>query len=154
MAWKCFRHYWHFVKETAKFPTWWRHEMETFSALLALCAGNSPVDGEFPAQRPVTRGFDIFFDLHLNKRFSKQSWGWWFETSSRSLWRHRDGKGPVMWNYKGNPPITGRSPSLSAMLISSWLPVDSSHKATETFTFDVSIVVSLNKLLNTQPNCL
>ena len=42
--------------------------METFSALLAICAGNSPVTGEFPAQRPVTRSFDIFFDLHLNKR--------------------------------------------------------------------------------------
>ena len=42
--------------------------METFSALLAICAGNSPVDGEFTAQRPVTRSFDVFFDLHLNKR--------------------------------------------------------------------------------------
>ena len=37
--------------------------METFSALLAFCAGNSPVHGEFPAQRPVTRSFDVFFDL-------------------------------------------------------------------------------------------
>ena len=42
--------------------------METFSALLAICAGNSPAPGEFPAQRPVTRGFDVFFDLSLNKR--------------------------------------------------------------------------------------
>ena len=41
--------------------------METFSALLALCAGNSPVAGEFPAQRPVTRSFDVFFDLRLNE---------------------------------------------------------------------------------------
>ena len=40
---------------------WWRHQMETFSALLALCAGNSPVSGEFPEQRPVTRSFDVFF---------------------------------------------------------------------------------------------
>ena len=47
---------------------WWRHEMETFSASLALCAGNSPVTGEFPAQRPVTRIFDVFFDLRLDKR--------------------------------------------------------------------------------------
>ena len=45
--------------------TWWRHQMETFSALLAICAGNSPVPGEFPAQRPVTRSFDVFFDLRL-----------------------------------------------------------------------------------------
>ena len=51
--------------------------METFSALLALCAGNSPVTGEFPAQRPVTQSFDVFFDLRPNKRLSKQSWGWW-----------------------------------------------------------------------------
>ena len=59
-----------------------------FSALLALCVGNSPVTGEFPSQRPVTRSFDVFFDLRLNKRLSKQSWGWWLETPSRSLWRH------------------------------------------------------------------
>ena len=43
--------------------SWWRHQMEIFSALLAICAGNSPVSGEFPAQRPVTRSFDVFFDL-------------------------------------------------------------------------------------------
>ena len=41
--------------------TWWRHQMETFSALLALCAGNSSVTGEFPSQRPVVRSFDVFF---------------------------------------------------------------------------------------------
>ena len=68
--------------------TWWRHQMETFSALLAICAGNSPVPGELLAQRPVTRSFDVFFDLRLNKRLSKQSWGWWFETLSRPLWHH------------------------------------------------------------------
>ena len=66
---------------------WWRHQMEILSALLALCAGNSPVTGEFPAQRPVTRSFDVFFDLRL-KGLSKQSGGWWFETISRPLWRH------------------------------------------------------------------
>ena len=47
--------------------------METFSALLAICAGNSPLTGEFPTQRPVTRSFDVFFDLHLNKRLSKRA---------------------------------------------------------------------------------
>ena len=41
--------------------------METFSVLLAICAGNSPVTCEFPAQRPVTRSFDVFFDLRLIK---------------------------------------------------------------------------------------
>ena len=68
--------------------TWWRHQMETFSALLAICAGNSPVTGEFPAQSPMMRSFDVFFDLRLNKRLSKQWWGWWFATPSRPSWRH------------------------------------------------------------------
>ena len=62
--------------------------METFYALLAICVGNSPVPGEFHAQRQVTRRIDVFFDLRLNKRLSKQSWGWWFDTLSRPLWRH------------------------------------------------------------------
>ena len=62
--------------------------METFSALLAICGRNSSVPGEFPAQRPVTQSFDIFFDLRLNKRLSQQSRGWWFETLSRPLGRH------------------------------------------------------------------
>ena len=53
-----------------------------------------PLCGEFPAQRPVTRSFDVFFHLRLNKRLSKQWWGWWFETPSRSLWRHRNGSAP------------------------------------------------------------
>ena len=58
------------------------------SALLALCAGNSPVPlNSPPAQRPVTRSFDVFFDLRPNKRLSKQPWGWWFETPSWLLWR-------------------------------------------------------------------
>ena len=120
------------------FFTWWCHQMETFSALLTICAGNSPVPGEFPArwwfetpsrplwhhsnelpqfdmmtssngnifrvtgplcgeftgpgefptQRPVTRSFDVYFDLRLNKRLCKQSWGWWFETLLCPLWRH------------------------------------------------------------------
>ena len=45
--------------------------MEASSALLAICAGNSPVTGKFPAQRPVTRGFDVFFDRFLNKRLRR-----------------------------------------------------------------------------------
>ena len=68
--------------------SWWRHQMETFSTLLALCAGNSAVTGEFPAQRPVTRSFDVLFDLRLNKRLSKQSRGQWFDMPLGSLWRH------------------------------------------------------------------
>ena len=61
---------------------------ENISAILALCAGNSPANGEFPSQRPVTKSFDVFFDQRLNKRLSKQSWDWWYETLSSSLWRH------------------------------------------------------------------
>ena len=48
------------------------------------------VHGEFPTQRPVTRSFDVFFDQRLNKRLSKQWWGWWLEKLSRPLWRHRN----------------------------------------------------------------
>ena len=80
------------VRALLWFISWWRHQMETFSALLAICAGNSPVTGEFPTQRPVTRSFDVFFDLRVNKRLSKQSRGWWFETPSCSLWRHCNAK--------------------------------------------------------------
>ena len=68
--------------------TWWRHQMETFSALLAICAGNSPVTGEFPAQRKVARSFDVFFDLRPSKWSSKQSRGLWVETPSSPLWRY------------------------------------------------------------------
>ena len=55
-----------------------------------LC-GNLPMSGEFLSQSPVTRSFDAFFDLHLNKPLSKQSWGWWFQSPSYLLWRHYNG---------------------------------------------------------------
>ena len=62
--------------------TWWCHQMETFSVILALCVGNSPVASEFPSQRPVTRSFDVFFDLRLNK--------WWVNNrDARDLRCHR-----------------------------------------------------------------
>ena len=82
--------------------------METFSALLTLCA----VTGEFPSQKPVTQSFDVFFDLRLNKRLSKQSWGWWFETPSRSLWSHCN------VNYAKQETITVMS------IVSVWTDVD------------------------------
>ena len=66
---------------------WWHHQMEMFSTLLALCAGNSLVTSEFPKQRPVMRSLDGIFDLHLNKQLSKQWWGWWFETLC-PLWHY------------------------------------------------------------------
>ena len=106
---------------------WWRHQMETFSALLAICAGNSPVTGEFPTQRPVTRSFDVFFDLCPNERLSKQLWGWWFGTLWSPLWRHRNAlysrRQISCWRHQmepfsrllvlceGNPLVTGGFPS-------------------------------------------
>ena len=91
--------------------SWWRHEMKTFSALLAISAGNLLVTGEFPAQRPVTRRFGAFFYLRLNNRLSKQSWGWWFGTPSRPLWRHCNDTSLLcilllwilLWIWEGKP---------------------------------------------------
>ena len=71
-----------------------------------------PLCGEFtghrwiPLTRPVTRSFDVFFDLRLNERLSKQSWGWWFETPSRPLWRHRNAS--VRWVSMGYPILQRR----------------------------------------------
>ena len=62
--------------------------METFSALLAICGDFTGHRWIPHTQRPVTRSFNAFFDLRLNKRLSKQWWGWWFETLSCPLWRH------------------------------------------------------------------
>ena len=59
--------------------------METFLALMAFCAGNSQVTGEFPAQKLVTRSFDVFFDLRLNQLLSKQWRRLWFKTPPLSL---------------------------------------------------------------------
>ena len=68
---------------------WWRHQMDIISAILALCEGYPPVTGGFPSQRPVTRSFDVFFELRLKKkRLTKQSRRRWFETPTHSSWRH------------------------------------------------------------------
>ena len=75
------------------------------SALLAICAGNSPVSGELPAQRPVTRSFDVSFDLRLNKRLSKQWWDWWFQTLSRPFWRHCNSCFVLIWQWSISPYI-------------------------------------------------
>ena len=64
-----------------------------------LC-GKFTVTGEFPAQRPVTQSFDVFFDLSLIKRLGKQPWGRWFETPSRSLWRHFNA---ILFEYMSSP---------------------------------------------------
>ena len=62
-----------FVANARRFDLllWWRHQIETLSALLDFSAGYSTVTGEFPSQRLVTRSFDDFFDLRLNQRLSK-----------------------------------------------------------------------------------
>ena len=97
----CWNHIVHISQRCAIWlaVTWWRHRMDIFSALLALCEGNPPVTGGFPSQRPVTRSFDIFFDLHLNKRLSKQSRRWWLETPSCSLWCHCNEVQISSWNW-------------------------------------------------------
>ena len=65
-----------------------------------LGVGNSPVTGDFPSQRQVTRSFDIFFDLRLDQQFSKQWSRRWFETQSRLSWRHCNDSLPL-FNLKG-----------------------------------------------------
>ena len=74
-----------------KVGSWWRHQMETFSALLDFGGGNPPITRGLPSQGPVAWSSDVLFDLHLNKRFSKRPRRWWFETPSHSLWRHYNG---------------------------------------------------------------
>ena len=81
-----------------------------------LC-GEFTGPGEFPTQRPVTRSIDVFFDLRLNKRLSKQPWGWWFETLSRPLWRHRN-----EYQYYSKQNLT-RSQLWTQKLMVTWFPV-------------------------------
>ena len=78
--------------------------METFSTLLTHCAGNSPVTGELPSQRPMTQSFDVFFDLRLNQLMSKQWWDCWFETPSIPSWRHCIDElfFPTLFKFDGN----------------------------------------------------
>ena len=104
--------------------------METFSALLALCVGNSPVPGEFPSQRPVTQSFDVFFHLGLNKRLSKQSWGCWFEMTSWSLWRHCNASAMVWTCDDIIKCIFWRKKILSLLLllISKWTTITGMNK--------------------------
>ena len=73
--------------------------METLSALLAICAGNSPVPGEFPTQRPVTRSFDVYFDLQIN--------GWVNNREAGDLRPNRAHYGVI---------VMGKSPSKYAMI--------------------------------------
>ena len=79
------------VLNTMRPRPWCRHQMESFSALLALFRG---MTGGFPSQRLVTWSFDVFFDLRQNKRLRKQLKPWWFETPPRPLLRHCNAKWP------------------------------------------------------------
>ena len=93
------------------------------SRVTGLCAGNSP-GTEFPTQRPVTRRFEVFFDLRLNKRLSKQSWGGWFETLSHPLWRHRNVEMTArcwsrlhMYHFIRIPPCEGEYPYVKTNVV-------------------------------------
>ena len=110
----------------------WRGHDDAIKALLALCVGNSPVTGEFPSQRPVTRSFDVFFDHHLNDWLSKQSWGWWYETPSRSLWRHDNEYSRFSCVFLWLNGMMGSMPPLCQM----WL----THKQLETHGYTEGIV--------------
>ena len=98
--------------------SWWRHQMKAFSVLLVICAGNSPVTSKLPAQRPVMRSFDLYFDLRRNEWLSKQWWGWWFETPSRPLWRHGN-----VYTYlaHGGSFRKGNNYMYHANLLNTWL---------------------------------
>ena len=76
---------------------WWRHKMKTFSALLAICVGNSPVTDEFPHKGQWRGALMFSLICTWKKRLRKQSWGWWFETPSRSLWCHCNGLNRCCW---------------------------------------------------------
>ena len=109
----------------------------TFSSLLAVCARNSPLTGEFPSQRPVTRSFDVFFDLRLNKRLSKQSRFWWYETQSCLLWRHCNewlfvwaGTNRVVIMIKTAFPCLGRTETGLKIATSWYFLKKSQHKTT------------------------
>ena len=107
--------------------TWCRNRMETFSALVALCVGNSPVTGQFPSRRPVKRSFDAFFDLRLNKLLRKPSRRRWFE-SSRSLWRHYNGQipfpGPIFCLWLSNVSANETRRCVTSLLFVSTLLIN------------------------------
>ena len=82
----------------------------------------------FPTQRPVTRSFDVFFDLRLNTRLSKQSWGWWFETLSRPLWRHCN--------------VTAPTPNESVTALQTY------HTVMMSFTPDLGLLLIMDTLVS------
>ena len=112
--------------------------MEAFFALLALCQGNSPVNGEFPSQRQVTRSFDVFFDL--NKRLSKQSIHRWFETPSRSLWRLCGGHEEITTKFGDSPSVI--------IIQKEMVQIISTHKGPIMQVYDDSVLFCQDSELN------
>ena len=92
--------------------------METFSVLLALCAGNSP-NRWIPHTKASDAELWCFFYLRPNKWLSKQPWGWWFETPWWSLWRH--------CNALANIALLELLPWCSAMCTPPWSQVFATH---------------------------
>ena len=86
--------------------TWWRHQMETYSSLQAICAGNSPVTGEFPAQRPVTRGFDV---SGINS--------WVNNREAGDLRRHRAHYDVIVKDKTGSPAPLSRISHMGTLFI-------------------------------------
>ena len=62
-----------------------------FRVIGALC-GEFTSHRWIPSHRPVTWSFDVFFNRRLKKRLDKHSSSRWFETPSRSIWRHCYGR--------------------------------------------------------------
>ena len=96
---------------------------------------------EFPAQRPVTRSFDVFFDLCLNKRLSKQSWGRWSETLSRPLWRHCN---DLLWRLPHDDGPMYHFFACQRHVVSRRLPVTCTFGAWVTKTYPCWIHISWN----------
>ena len=127
----------------------WKH----FAALLAICAGNSPVSGEFPAQRPVTRSFDVFFDLRLNIRLSKQWQGWWFERPSCSLWRHCNGWCESYDVFRVGPP-RALYYNCGMTLLQDFWPMEAQLSLKAALPLAESIATASDRCGNTGPCCL
>ena len=119
----------------------WEHSLWCYS-MMTSSNGNifrvtGPLCGEFtgprwiPSQRPVTRSFDVSFHLCLNKRLSKQSWGWWFETTSRSLWRHCNALRIYRSAFAGCPRAQNPTEWEQVQTTSGWLiPIDKTISST------------------------
>ena len=91
---------WHFVEMLPEIPTilsMWlcfvlSSSFDSSSADWLFFMMTSSIGNIFRVTGPVTRSFDIFFDLRLNKRLSKRPRHRWFGTSSPPLWRHCNGE--------------------------------------------------------------